>query len=225
MKSLCSIALLGATIWSAPAACADRDWINYQDLLRITSTEKFYAAPAAQRDKLRILGTIKPNNPAIAAADIAFTVIHGEQRKRIAVAADGTFDPSIDSSWVRANPKVLTNMPAGEKARFAFAVAPLVPGGVQFDYAGLMASVRQCNDLIKTQAGMMRFMLPTFVGIQMRYPRGQAATAHIRTAGGEKTVTPDADGLLRLPLDEALLRAGAQLTLSQRPQSFDFITD
>ncbi|GGE92922.1 hypothetical protein [Massilia psychrophila] len=88
--------------------------------MKITSLDKFYAVPAMQRDKLRVLGTEKPNNPAIAPSDIAFTVIHGDERKPIVVSAEGTFDPVIDAQWAKDNPKVLTNMPDGEKADFSF---------------------------------------------------------------------------------------------------------
>jgi len=88
-----------------------------------------------------------------------------------------------------------------------------VPAGPQLDYAELMASVKQSNALIKSQAGMMRFLMPTFAGIQMQFPRGQAAAARITSGQGERTVSADANGLLHLPLDEALVRANAQVKL------------
>ena len=210
---------------AALAAPADREWIDYNRLLEITRLEKFYAAPPALRDKVRVYGMMTPKNKTIAPSDVVFTIVHGNERKRIVIDADGKFDPAIDPAWAKANPKVLTNMPDGEKAGFAFAVAPVVPAGLQLDYAGLMASVQQGNALMKSQGGMMRFMLPTFVGIGMHYPRGQAATARIKSALGEKTVSTDANGQLRLPFDPALLGANAQVTLSQRPQSFDLIAE
>jgi len=225
MKTLLIMILGGAALLSTGARAADRDWTSYNDLLHITRLDKFYAAPAMQRDKVRVLGTMTPKNPAIAPSSIVFTVIHGEEKKRVEVGADGTFDPAIDAQWAKDNPRVITNMPPGEKAGFSFALVPLVPPGLQLDYAMLMASVQQSNALIRSQAGLLRFMLPTFTGIQMQYRSGQVTSVRISSDQGERTLSTDATGLLRLPLDEVLLRSNSQVTLQQRPQSFDFIAD
>lgn len=218
------LALL-ALLLSASAAGADREWVSYARLLEITKLDRFYAAPPAERDRVRLVGTVKPNNPAIAPGSLVFTVVRGNDRKRIAVNPDGSFDPAIDPAWTRDNPQVLTSMPEGEKAGFSFAALPLLPSGTQFEYATLMASVRQSNALVKSQGGLLRFMLPTFVGITLQYPAGQAASATIRGSHGERVVGADADGILRLPLDEALLKSRAQVILSQRPLSADFMVD
>ena len=159
------------------------------EIIPVHYANKFYAAPAMQRDKLRVLETMKPNNPAITPSDLAFTVIHGDEKKRIAVNAEGTFGPVIDAQWAKDNPKVLTNMPGGKKAGFSFSIMPVVPAGPQLDYAELVASVKQSDALIKSQAGMMCFLMPTFAGIQMQFPRGHAATARITSGQGERTQT------------------------------------
>lgn len=224
MKRLHQSILFGALLAPATAMALDREWIAYERLLEITRLDRFYAAPAAQRDKVRVLATVKPNNPAIAPADIVFTVVRGGEQRRIVVNPDGSFDPAIDPAWARDNPQVLTSMPAGEKAGFSFTVTPLIPAGTQFDYGALMASVSQSNALVKSQAGLLRFMMPTFAGIALHYPPGQAASATIRSSLGERILSADAGGVLQLPADDALVRARAQVTLSHRPQSADFTT-
>ena len=225
MKTILLVLSLCAAVVVTPANAADREWVDYNRLLEITRLDKFNSAPPAQRDKVRVFGTMTPKNKAIAPSDIVFTVVHNGERKRIAIGSDGKFDPAIDPAWIKANPKVLTNMPEGEKAGFSFGVSPVVPAGVQFDYAALMASVQQGNALMKSQGGMMRFMLPTFVGIGLHYPRGQAASVRIQSRLGDKTFSADANGVLNLALDESLLAANAHVTLSQRPQSFDMIAE
>lgn len=225
MKTLHRIVLVAAFLPSGAAMAADREWIAYERLLEITRLDRFYAVPAAQRDQVRVLGTVKPNNPAIAAADIVFTVVRGSERRRISVNPDGSFDPAIDPVWARDNPQVLTSMPPGEKAGFSFAVTPVIPAGTQFAYAALMSSVKQSNALMRSQGVLSRFMLPTFAGIALQYTPGQAASATIRSGRGERTVSTDARGVLTLPADEALAGAQAQVTLSHRPQSADFIMD
>lgn len=225
MKILRTTALLLASLCAAPAAAADREWIDYHRLLEITRLDKFYSVPVARRDKVRMFGTVKPNNAAIAANDVVFTVVHQGGMRRITVDRDGRFDPWIDPAWARDNPKVLTSLPAGEKAQFAFAIEPVVPAGTQFGYTALMAGVRQSNALLKEQAGMMRFFVPSITGIELRFARGQAATARIVSARGESVVAADDRGLLRLELDERHVASNAQVSLSHLPQSYDFIGD
>ena len=60
IKVCCGMLLL---LLSGTSMGADRKWITYDRLLEITRLDKFYAAPLAERDKVRILGTVKPNNP------------------------------------------------------------------------------------------------------------------------------------------------------------------
>lgn len=224
MKPMRRVVLFGMLL-SAPALGADREWVSYARLLEMTRLERFYAAPPAERDKVRMLGTVKPNNPAIAPGSLVFTVVRGGDTKRIPVNADGSFDPAIDPGWARDNPRVLTSMPEGEKAGFSFVALPVLPSGTQFDYATLMTSVRQSNALMKAHGGLMRFMLPTFVGVSLHYPAGKTASATIRSSQGERIVSTDAGGVLRLPVDEGLLKGRAQVTLSQLPQSADFMVD
>lgn len=221
MNILRAMVFLCANLCALQATAADREWTDYQRLLEATRLDKFYGTPAARRDKVRMFGTVKPNNAAIPAEDVVFTVVHKDGTKRITVDRQGRFDPLIDPAWVKDNPKVLTNMPAGEKAQFAFAIEPVVPAGTQFGYAALMAGVRQSNVLLKEQAGMMRFFLPNFTGIEIRFARGQAASARI----GSAVVAADARGVLRLELDERLIAANAQVSLSHVPQAYDFIVD
>lgn len=216
--SLCAAAFMGAT-----AQAAERSWIDYNTLLDITHLDRLYAAPAAQRDKLRLLGHMKPHNKKIPAADVVLTVVHGAEKKQIQISPDGSFDPLFNPAWSKDNPQVLTNMPAGEKAGFSFMIMPLLPAGLQFDYATLMASVEQSNALIKSQAGMLRFLFPRFSGLALQFAK--PASVQISSKDGVKIYKPDASGALLLPLDEAMLKANAQVALSERPQTADFITN
>jgi hypothetical protein len=212
--------------WLPAHLCTtDREWINYNNLLEITRLDRFYAAPAAQRNKVRVLGTMKPNNKAIPPSSVVFTVVHGAEQKRIPLNADGSFDPAPLPGWIKDNPKVLTSMPACAKAGFLFSFVPVLPSGLQFDYAALMASVGQGNALLKSQAGIMRIMLPTFVGLELRFAKLHQATVQIATREGVMKLSANAGGVLRLPLALGLMNANARVTLSERPLSADFIVE
>lgn len=223
MKISLYLGICAAAFMAATAQAADRSWIDYSTLLDITHLDRLYAAPATQRDKLRLLGHMKPHNKQILASEVVLTVVHGAEKKRIQVNPDGSFDPLFNPAWSKDNPQVLTNMPAGEKAGFSFMIVPLLPAGLQFDYATLMASVGQSNALIKSQAGLMRFLFPRFSGLALHF--GKPASVQITSKDGVKTYNADASGALLLPLDEAMLKANAQVALSERPQTVDFITN
>lgn len=220
MKRLLCMAMLGAAL-TGSACAADRPWTDYNRLLEITHLNKFYAAPAAQRDKVIMLGTMTPKNKAIVPSDVVFTIVSGDERKRIHVSADGSFDVPANPAWLKANPMVLTSMPEGEKAGFSFRLLPVLPDQLQSDYATLMGGVKQSNALVKSQAGMLRFLFPTFVGLTLRFPKSSLATLSI----GGRRLAVDADGTLRLPLDDALLSENARVVLSERPVSADFLVD
>jgi hypothetical protein len=203
------------------AAPVDRPWTHYNALLEILKMDRFYAVPPAQRDKVIMQGVIKPNDPTIAPKDVVLTIVNGEERKRIQVAADGAFDVPFNPAWVKSDPEVWTTIPAGQKSKFGFRAIPAMPQTLQFDYASLMGSVPQVNAIIKSQAGMLRFMMPTLVGVTLQFPKASHATVLL----GTTRIAADANGLVKLPLDKALLAANVPVVLSERPVSTDFIPD
>jgi hypothetical protein len=205
----------------ASAAPVDRPWTHYNELLGMLKMDKFYATPLAQRDKVIMLGGIVPNDPSIARKDVVFTIMDGADRKRIPVNADGSFEIPFNPAWVKSDPEVWTTIPAGQKSKFGFNAVPVKPHSTQLDYASLMGGVPQVNAIIKAQAGMLRFMLPTLVGITLHFPK----ESHATVALGETRVAADANGLVMLRLDKALLAANVPVTLSELPIKTGFLED
>jgi hypothetical protein len=219
MKRLICLTALATTL--ASAAPIDRPWIHYNELLGLLKMDKFYATPPAQRDKVIMLGVITPSDPAIARKDVVFTIVDGSERRRLPVNADGSFEIPFNPAWVKSNPEVLTTIPAGQTSKFRFDAVPVKPQGTQLDYASLMGGVQQINAIIKAQAGVLRFMLPTLVGITLRFPK----ESHATVALGATRVAADASGLVKLRLDKSLLAANVPVTLSEMPASVDFLED
>ena len=219
MKLLIGLTFFVATL--ASAAPVDRPWTRYNELLGMLKMDKFYATPLAQRDKVIMLGGITPNDPAVARKDVVFTIVDGAERKRIPVNTDGSFEIPFNAAWVKSNPEVLTTIPAGQKAKFGFSAVPVKPHSTQLDYASLMGGVPQVNAIIKAQAGVLRFMLPTLVGVTLQFPK----ESHATVALGATRIAADASGLVKLRLDKAMLAANVPVTLSELPVSTDFLED
>jgi len=223
-RQTCAIAL--AALLTGPLHAAgplvERPWTHYNTLLEMLKMEKFYAAAPALRDKVIMQGVIHPDDPTIAPKDVVLTIVDGADRQRIVINADGSFAVPFNPDWVKANPEVLTSIPAGQKSKFGFQLLPVLPKRTQLDYASLMGPVPQANALIKSQAGVLRFMMPTMVGITLQFPK----TAHASVSvGGSKPVDADAKGVVTLRLDKALMAANVPVTLSELPASADFLED
>lgn len=216
-------ASLALAIVSLSATADERPLTDYATLLEITRLDKVYAMPAAQRDRLLIQGNLKPRNPAFRPEQVRLTVVDGEQRTVLPVAADGSFELRADPRWVQHNPAILTSLPDGEKSAFSFSVRPLLPEGLRYNYRALMASVTQMNAMMKASAGAMRFFMPTFSGIELRFAAGAAPTVTLQTASGTRVLPADAQSRVRLELDQALISSDAELIVSARPQAVDFI--
>ena len=215
------ICLAAFAMVTASAAPVDRPWTHYNKLLELVRMDKFYAAPPAERDKVVMHGVVHPDDPAMAEQDVVFTIVSGTERQRISVNAKGEFIVPFNPAWIKSDPEVLTTIPAGQKAKFGFNAVPAMPENTRLDYASLMAGVPQVNALIKSQAGMLRFMMPTLVGITLQFPKASRATVLL----GTTRVAADANGLVKLHLDKALLAANVPVVLSEMPVSTDFIPD
>ena len=223
MKLLICLTAFASTFAAAFASAApvDRPWTHYNKLLEIVKMDKFYAAPPAQRDKVVMLGVVHPEDPAMAEKDVVFTIVNGAERQRIQVNAKGEFIVPFNPAWVKSDPEVLTTVPAGQKAKFGFNAVPAMPQSTQLDYNSLMGGVPQVNALIKSQAGMLRFMMPTLIGITLKFPK----EAHASVVLGTTRIAADANGLVKLRLDKALMAANVPVTLSELPVSTDFLQD
>ena len=62
LQSFSRLALLAALACCGTVFAQEREWIPYKKLLEITSMDKFYSAPLAQRDKIKLRGYLMPNN-------------------------------------------------------------------------------------------------------------------------------------------------------------------
>ena len=92
MKAL-SLLCFALVVASVPAGAQEREWVRYDELLKMTKLDKFYAAPPSQRDKLRVRGAITFVDRSIKPSDVVFVIVRGEERQRIPVDDDGQFDP------------------------------------------------------------------------------------------------------------------------------------
>lgn len=210
---------------SLPAAAEDRAWVPYKKFIETLYLDKFYNVPLAQRDKVKLLVKIQPENKNYKASDLVLTIVHSGAKVPIPINADGIIDLVPNPDWIKEGAMIYTNLPKGEKSSVTSAFEAKVPDNLQIDYAYLMASVDQWNKLIKEYAGMLRFLAPTFTGVEFHFAKPAQQSVQLMTKNGPKTFTADAKGDIELKLDETLMKENPLLVLSERPAGIGMDTD
>ena len=69
------LALLSLLILALPSHAAERDWAKYKSMVEGLRLDKFYAVPAAERDKIKLYISVKPANQAIKPQDVVLIVV------------------------------------------------------------------------------------------------------------------------------------------------------
>jgi hypothetical protein len=209
--------LTSMTLYSIAAHAEDREWVSYKKLVESTYLDKFYRTDPIQRDQLRLLIQLTPENKSISPASVVLTVVHGGTKDTLPLNADGTMELEPNPEWIRDDAMIYTNLPKSEKSKINAIFATKTPHSLQLSYAELMASVPQWNTLIKEQAGILRFMLPKFNAIHLHFSKANQQSLQIMAKDGTKTYTADSKGELKLPLSEALMKDNPQIILAEKP--------
>lgn len=212
MKKYLLLAILALPL---AALAEDREWIPYKKLIETTKLDKFYAVPAAERDKLKLYVMLTPVNKSIAAADVRLNVVHAGGKQALPLDDKGRALVVPNQQWLAEDAKIWINQPKGEKMGIGFSLDAVVPESTQWRYAALMGSVPQSNSVIGKVAGAFSLFVPTMKMVTLKF--AQPAQLTIQTKGGEKRYASDGKHTIRLKLDEALLNENPLMTVSARP--------
>jgi hypothetical protein len=216
---------LMSLLFNLTAWAEDREWVTYKKFVDTLYLREFYDIPLAERDKVRLLVKVQPENKKYKASDLVLTVMHGGVKERLPISAEGVIEAVPSPVWVHEDAMIYTNLPKGEKTQVLSSMEAKVPDSLQFDYAYLYASVAQWNHLIKEYAGMLRFDAPIFTGVEFQFAKAEHQSVQLVTKSGSKIFIADDKGYIDLMLDESLLKENPQLVLSERPVSIAMSAD
>jgi hypothetical protein len=197
------------------ASAQEREWIPYQKLVNTLKLDRFYALPAAQRDKIILYAMLTPKNKATSPADVKLTVVHAGDRQPLPLDARGRVLIVPNAKWLAEDAKIWTSLPKEEKMSLGFELSAVVPESLQWNYASVMGSLPQANAAIGKVAGAFSLFVPKMKSVIFKF--GKPAQLTIHAAGGEKRYASDAQNRIRLKGDDALLADNPQVTLSERP--------
>lgn len=218
------VLLLTALILTSNAAVAEemREWIPYQRLAEASHIDKFHAAPVSQRDKLLIYPILTPSNKLILPSAVVLAVQHAQGRQAMPVGADGRVDFTFNAKWVSEGAILLINQPKGEKIGVGFGLDAAMPPGLSWQYATLMGSVQQANELIKNQAGALSLFAPKMRSVKLTFSK--PAQLLIRSSKGVIALSSDARHVLQLLPDPVLMQENPLMVLSERPLAAELDT-
>lgn len=200
---------------SGAVQAEEREWVPYKKLVEASRLDKFYAIPAAERDKVNLYLKLQPKNKDIKPAELTLTILHGSERIPVAIGADGRFMLVPNAKLLSDEAKTLISLPTTEKAGFGYDMLTPLPEGLQWKYAPLMSSVQQANKVVGSMAGAMSMFAPTVKVVVFKFAK--PAQLKVEAKDGVKLYSSDAKNQIRLKPDSALLKENPLMLASERP--------
>eukprot|EP01133_Synstelium_polycarpum_P023034 gene23034-27615_t len=194
------------------AHAGEREWVPYKKLIEDLRIDKFYALPAAERDKLRLFITIKPDNKSYKPSDVILTAVKGNERLPLpALSPDYRMALVPNPAWLSDDTQIMTSLPKGEKSKVSLTATTALPDGLQWNYVAVMGSVAQMNLAIKKMAGALSMFAPTVKSVVFKFGKPAQLTV------GNKVWATDAQHQIALKPDATLLKDNPAMLASERP--------
>jgi len=201
----------------------EREWITYKKFVELIHSDRYYALPPAERDKLDYYLTLEPVNKNLKAADMHLTVAHAGMRTPLPLDDQAHLRMAPNQQWLAEGATIMTTQPKGEKISIEYKLGAVVPDGTEWPYNKLMGSVAQANAARGKIAGMLGYFVPNIKAVQLNFD--QPAQLVIESKSGIRRFLSDAKNKIRLPADAALLQENPLVTVSARPLQADLETD
>lgn len=223
MNKLLLITLLAS---AGIAHAQEREWITYKKFVELIHSDRYYALPQSERDKLDFYLTLEPVNKNLKAADMNLTVEHAGKRSALPLDEQAHLRMAPNQQWLAEGATIMTTQPKGEKISIAYTLDAIVPDGTEWPYNKLMGSVAQANaarSKVAGMFGMFGYFTPAFKAVQLNFD--QPAQLVIESKSGIKRFLSDAKNRIRLPADAAMLKENPIVTVSVRPLKAELETD
>jgi len=206
------LALLPLLLLYLAAHADEREWVPYKKLVEELRLDKFYAIPAAERDKINLFVTVKPKNAKYQPADVVLTVVHGGERTLLTpLTSDYRMTLVPNPKWLSDDTKIMTSLPKDEKSAIDYDATTPLPDGTQWNYTPVMSSVAQMNQAIKKMAGALSMFAPSVKVVVFKF--GKPAQLKV----GATVYNTDAKHQIKLKPESAWLKDNPLMVASERP--------
>ena len=207
------IALLSLLMLSLNLQAAEREWTSYKKLIEGLRLDRFYALPAAERDRVNLFLKVQPVNKAYKPSDVVLTVVDGNERTPLP-ALTKDFRLAIGApnpKWMNDDARIMTTLPKEDKAAVNYEAVTPLPEGLQWPYATVMGSVGQMNKAIKKMAGAMSMFAPSVDVVLFKFDK----PAQLKI--GAKVYSTNAKNEIALKPESDLMKSNPMIFASERP--------
>jgi hypothetical protein len=206
------LALLPLLFLSLSAHASEREWLPYKKLIEQMRLDKYYAIPAAERDKINLFLSVKPKNKAYKPEDVVLTVVSGSERHPLpALTPDYRLSLIPNPQWLNDDTRIMTSLPKDEKSSMGYEMTTPLPAGTQWNYTPVMSSVDQANQAVKKMAGAFSMFAPSLKVVVFKF----AKPAQLKVAS--TVYNTDAKHQIRLKPESAWLKENPLIVASERP--------
>ncbi|MBY0556533.1 MAG: hypothetical protein K2P77_04940 [Burkholderiaceae bacterium] len=214
------LALLPLLFLSLGAHASEREWLPYKKLIEQMRLDKYYAIPAAERDKINLFLSVKPKNKAYKPEDVVLTVVSGSERHPLpALTPEYRLSLIPNSQWLNDDTRIMTSLPKDEKSSMGYDMTTPLPAGTQWNYTPVMSSVEQANRAVKKMAGAFSMFAPSIKVVVFKF----AKPAQLKVAS--TVYNTDAKHQIRLKPESAWLKENPLIVASERPLEAELDTE
>ena len=206
MKSLLPCLLLAALATTAQAR-PFKEVCDQFEPLRKLSDLKF----------IRPVIRIQPESKTVKPQDVVFTVEAKSGVIKVVPAADGTIEFPFSEALCAENPNLEVNQPKGTLG-MAISIDPSIPPVRTLDYRLLESLRREWDTAISRQNLVYRMLAPSAKAYVVVFEPGTGGAAEIRLPQGARRLVADANGVVRIPFDDAWTGANPSIVLSDLPK-------
>ncbi len=171
---------------------------------------------------LQVVVRMKSRLPGVEAKDLSVAVETKAGKVPVQLGADGRFTLPMREDWVTENASIVVNQPKGTMLLDWNAGLVGAPPSHTMHYRDLMKSVR---DLDPVQEEMVQVFPSaprlTIAGMKLIFSDAKDSSVVIHAKSGDRTLTPDENRQIIIPLDPALLEENPAVWLPVLPEKAD----
>jgi hypothetical protein len=206
MKALLSFVLLSAIASGAHARPFKEVCDQFEPLRRLSDLK--YVKPVIR---------VQPESKTVKPQDVVFTVESRSGVIKVVPAADGAIDFPFSEALCNENPNLEVNQPKGSLG-MAISIDPAIPPVRTLDYRLLESLRREWDTAISRQNLFYRMLAPSAKAYVVVFEPGTGGTVEIRLPQGARRLLADANGVVRIPFDDAWTGANPSIVLSDLPK-------
>ena len=167
---------------------------------------------------------VQPKAEGVKPQDVVFTIEAKAGTIRISPGPEGTVVLPFTDKLCEENPNMEVNQPPGTVS-LAISIDPAIPPVQTLDYRLLESLRQEWSEAIARQSLVWRMLAPSSKAYRILFEPGKGGSAQVRLPGGERKLTANDKGELRIPFEDSWIAANPTIVLSELPRKIGLAFD